>query len=111
LRGLESPISSIQLAQGEVHHVMPTVLIPTPFRGTTRGEAEIEVPIGTVLECLQSVEEHCPGFLQLCVDSDGVAQRWNKFFLNEVQIESSAALTTRVGESDRLGVLAAVAGG
>jgi len=90
---------------------MPTVLIPTPFRGTTQGVAEIEVPSGTVLECLQSVEERCPGFMQLCVDSDGVAQRWNKFFLNEVQIDSSDAMTARVEEGDRLEVLAAVAGG
>ena len=90
---------------------MPKVMIPTPFRGTTQGQAEIEVPSGTVLECLQSVNERCPGFLELCVDADGVAQRWNKFFLNEVQIESEGVLTTRVGESDRLEVLAAVAGG
>lgn len=90
---------------------MPTVLIPTPFRGTTGGKAEIEVPNGSVLECLQSVEESCPGFLQLCVDDNGVAQRWNKFFLNEVQIESEDVLTTRIEEGDRLEVLAAVAGG
>jgi len=85
--------------------------MPTTFRGTTQGEAELEVPSGTVLECLQSVGERCPGFLELCVDANGVAQRWNKFFLNEVQIESDDVLTARVGEDDRLEVLAAVAGG
>jgi molybdopterin synthase sulfur carrier subunit len=90
---------------------MATVLIPTPFRGTTQGKAEIEVPSGTVLECLESVEQSCPGFLPLCVDASGVAQRWNKFFLNEVQIESDDVLGARVGEGDRLEVLAAVAGG
>ena len=90
---------------------MPTVLIPTPFRGTTQGAAEIAVPNGTVLECLQAVNESCPGFLELCIDSNGVAQRWNKFFLNEVQIDSDSVLTTRVEEGDRLEVLAAVAGG
>ena len=86
-------------------------MIPTPFRGTTQGEDELEVPSGTVLECLQSVGERCPGFLELCIDASGVAQRWNKFFLNEVQIESDDLLTTRVEEGDRLEVLAAVAGG
>jgi molybdopterin converting factor small subunit len=90
---------------------MPIVMIPTPFRGTTQGAAKIEVPSGTVLECLQSVGERCPGFFELCVGADGAAQRWNKFFLNEVQIETDEVLTTRVEEGDRLEVLAAVAGG
>jgi molybdopterin converting factor small subunit len=90
---------------------MPMVMIPTPFRGTTNGVAEIEVPSGSVLECLQSVGDRCPGFFELCVDANGVAQRWNKFFLNGEQIETDQALTTRVEEADRLEVLAAVAGG
>lgn len=91
---------------------MPIVTIPTAFRGTTHGASHVEVPPGTIKSCLESVGAGAPGFLELCLDADGNAQRWLKFFVNEVQIADSVdALQVEVGEDDRLEVLAAVAGG
>jgi sulfur carrier protein ThiS len=91
---------------------MPIVAIPTAFRATTRGAAEIVVPAGTIKSCLESVGTQAPGFLELCLDADGKVQRWLKFFVNEVQLDESAdALAVEIGEDDRLEVLAAVAGG
>ena len=91
---------------------MPIVVIPSAFRGTTQGAAEVEVPAGSIRNCLENVGENAPGFLELCLDKEGNAQRWLKFFLNEVQLdESSDVLSTEVGPDDRLEVLAAVAGG
>jgi hypothetical protein len=50
--------------------------------------------------------------LELCLDAEGKAQRWLKFFVNEVQLDESLdALAVEIGEDDRLEVLAAVAGG
>lgn len=91
---------------------MPFVTIPTAFRGTTQGAAQVEVPAGNIKSCLESVGAQAPGFLELCLDADGKAQRWLKFFVNEVQLdESTDALAVEIGEDDRLEVLAAVAGG
>lgn len=91
---------------------MPVVVIPAAFRGTTNGAAEVEVPTGSIRSCLESVGADAPGFLALCLDEDGNAQRWLKFFLNEVQLEEGpAVLETQVRRSDRLELLAAVAGG
>ncbi|MGK0484557.1 MAG: hypothetical protein ACJAYI_000063 [Myxococcota bacterium] len=91
---------------------MPTVTIPTAFRGTTNGAAQVEVPVGSIKACLESVGADAPGFLELCLDAGGNAQRWLKFFVNEVQLDDSVdALSVEIGEDDRLEVLAAVAGG
>jgi hypothetical protein len=91
---------------------MPIVTIPTAFRGTTQGAAQVEVPPGNIKACLESVGAQSPGFLELCLDADGKAQRWLKFFVNEVQLDESAdALAVEIGKDDRLEVLAAVAGG
>lgn len=91
---------------------MPIVVIPTAFRGTTKNAAEVTVPAGNIRSCLENVGANAPGFLDLCLDADGNPQRWLKFFINEVQVaESEDALALEIGETDRLEVLAAVAGG
>jgi len=91
---------------------MPIVVIPLAFRGTTQGKGEVLVPAGTIKDCLEAVGAEAPGFLELCLDAEGRAQRWLKFFVNEVQLDESLdALSVAIGEDDRLEVLAAVAGG
>ncbi len=89
---------------------MPTVLIPAPYRAPTGNRAEIEVPAGSVLECLDAVEDQFPGFRELVVDEAGMVHRFVKLFINEEQIDSTA-LDLRLSEGDRLEVLAALAGG
>ena len=89
---------------------MPIVVVPTAYRGPTGGEGEIEVAGQTVLECLKAVEERYPGFIPQVLDAGGSVQRFVKLFVNEEQIEA-AALDTPVVETDRVEVLAAIAGG
>jgi molybdopterin synthase sulfur carrier subunit len=89
---------------------MPTVLIPAPYRAPTRNRAEVEVPAGSVLECLDAVEDQYPGFRELVIDGKGSVHRFVKLFINEEQIDSQA-LDLAVAKGDRLEVLAALAGG
>ncbi len=90
---------------------MPTIVIPPAFRGPTQGVGEIEVPVGNVRECLESVGTGAPGFLELCIDEEGNAQRWLTFFVNDTQLDTTDVLAVEIGKGDRLRVLAAVAGG
>ena len=90
---------------------MPVVLIPAPYRGPTRGEAEIEVSAATVGECVDVVESLYPGIRELVIDDAGNVQRFVKLFLNDVQLDSETALATPVVSADRVEVLAAIAGG
>lgn len=90
---------------------MPVVLIPAPYRGPTQGKTEVEVPVGTVLACIEKVESLHPGFFPLVIDDNGVVQRFAKLFINKVEIASDDIKKIEVGEGDELEVLAAVAGG
>ena len=90
---------------------MPQVLIPAPYRGPTKGLAEVEVPSGNVLACIEAVEAAHPGILPLVIDAQGEVQRFVKLFLNKEQIDGPEALGLEVTEADELEILAAVAGG
>lgn len=89
---------------------MPVVLVPTAYRGPTRGEAEIRVSGSTVIECLREVDAQYPGFLDLVSDANGAIHRFVKLFINGEQIDSNA-VDTALAADDRLEVLAAIAGG
>jgi len=89
---------------------MPTVLIPTAYRGPTAGVSEVEVAAGSARACLEAVAAQYPGFGDLVFDKAGALHRFVKLFLNEVQLESDP-LDQAVAEGDRLEVLAAIAGG
>lgn len=89
---------------------MPTVLVPTAYRGPTRGQAEVVVPGSTVRACLEGVEAQFPHFIEQVLDAEGNIHRFVKLFVNEEQIDNTAA-DTPVGPDDRVEVLAAIAGG
>ena len=90
---------------------MPTVLVPTAYRGPTGGLGEVEVEGACVLDCLRSVEARFPGFLGQVLDDGGEVHRFVKLFLNELQLEAGVSLATPVEDADRVEVLAAIAGG
>ena len=87
---------------------MPVVLVPTAYRGPTRGEAEVEVEGATVRACLEAVEARFPHFLEQVLDAKGDVHGFVKLFINEEQIDSA---DVAVQPDDRVEVLAAIAGG
>ena len=89
---------------------MPTVLIPTAYRGPTKGVSEVEVPAGSARACLEAVDAQHPGFADLVFDSKGGLHRFVTLFINGDQLDD-APLDQAVGDQDRLEVLAAIAGG
>ena len=89
---------------------MPTVLIPTAYRAPTHGKAEIEASGLDVRSCMRDVERQHPGFLALVFDADGCVHNFVKLLINGDEI-SREALETPVARSDRIEVLAAIAGG
>jgi molybdopterin converting factor small subunit len=89
---------------------MPIVLIPTAYRAPTQGKAEIEASGADVSSCLRDVEKQHPGFLDLVLDAKGRVHSFVKLFVNGDEIPRDA-LETRVRATDRIEVLAAIAGG
>lgn len=89
---------------------MPTVEIPPPYRGPTKGERYVEVEGTTIGECLRAVDSVHPGFGRLVFDASGDVHRFVKLFLNEAPVPRDA-LDTPVSEQDEVSILAAIAGG
>ena len=89
---------------------MPIVIIPPPYRGPTRGEAEVEVDASTIRGCLEAVEARHPGFGPQIFDAQGTPHRFVKIF-HGTELVDPAKLDTEVEEGDRIEVVAAIAGG
>ena len=89
---------------------MATVVIPPPYRGPTHGLEHVEVPGGSVRECIEAVEAQHPGFRGQILDDGGRPHRFVKLFRNGEQLMGDV-LAEEIGAGDRLEVLAAIAGG
>jgi len=89
---------------------MPTVLVPTAYRGPTRGEAEITVEGATLRDCLDAVEARYPGFRAQVLDERGLPHRFVKLFRNGEPLAADE-LDAPLSPDDRLEILAAIAGG
>ena len=89
---------------------MPSVKIPPPYRGPTRGQSCVEVTGATVRECLQAVEILHPGFASQVLDVKGLTHGFVKLFVNGDEIDRSA-LETPLRDGDEVEILAAIAGG
>ena len=90
---------------------MVIVAIPPPYRGPTRGEAEVEVGADTVSGCIDAVEAKYPGLKELVVDRGGRPHHFVRLFVNGHPLLGDAVLDHPVGPGDRLEILSAIAGG
>lgn len=89
---------------------MPSVKIPPPYQGPTRGEDRVRVEGATVRECIEAVAKRFPGFGEQVFDAEGNVHRFVKLFVNGDEIER-AATDTSVADEDEVEILAAIAGG
>ena len=89
---------------------MPQVVVPPPYRGPTQGQAELSAEGTTVRECLEHVAARFPGFSEQIFDAQGRVHRFVNLFVNGDEIDRGE-IDVPVGESDRVEILAAIAGG
>jgi len=94
----------------EESQLMPTVKIPAPYQGPTRGEGLIQVSGGTVRECCEAVEARYPGFGEQVFDGAGRVHKFVKLFVNGAEIDRSDA-DHALADGDEVEILAAIAGG
>lgn len=89
---------------------MPTLEVPPRYRGPTNGQGQIEVDAETVRACIEAVELKHPGFGELILDGEGHLRRFVRLFVNGEPLDR-AALDAPIANTDRIQVLAAMAGG
>ena len=89
---------------------MPIVSVPPPYRGPTRGEAQVPIEGATARECLVAVDAKYPGFAALVLDADGAPHGFVKLFVAERAL-GQADLDEPIRPDDELTVIASIGGG
>jgi sulfur-carrier protein len=87
------------------------VLIPTPLRRYTNGEAKVDASGGTVGDVLTELDVRYPGLKERVCDPDGEIRRFVNVFVNGENVRKLQGAATPVKSGDELGIIPAMAGG
>ena len=90
---------------------MATVLVPTPLRRLTGGQAKLEVSGNDVGDLLVAINQQYPGISDKVLDDDGNVKRFINVFVNDNEIRTLQGLQTPVAAADRVSIVPAMAGG
>jgi molybdopterin synthase sulfur carrier subunit len=87
------------------------VLIPTPLRRYTGGEAKVDASGGTVGDVLAELDARYPGIKERVCDPDGEIRRFVNVFVNGENVRKLQGAATPLKSGDELGIIPAMAGG
>lgn len=90
---------------------MATVLMPTPLRRLTGGQAKLTVEGSDIDALIQSINQQYPGISAKILDDDGNVKRFINIFVNDSEIRTLQGLATPVKTSDQISIVPAMAGG
>lgn len=90
---------------------MPTVRIPTPLRKLTDNQSEVVVEGDDLRSVVASLQAVHPGIGERLLDGDGELRRFVNVFVRDEDVRFQEGLDTKVGESDTVSIVPAVAGG
>jgi molybdopterin converting factor small subunit len=88
-----------------------TVLIPTPLRRFTGGEAKVAVGGSSVAEVLDALDAAHPGIGEQLRDDSGQLRRFVNVFVNGQNIRDGQGVDTPLSIGDEVGIIPAMAGG
>ena len=87
------------------------VLIPTPLRRFTEGQAKVAGQGTTVAELLADLGERYPGLRERICEPDGSIRRFVNVFVNGDSVRDGAGEATALAPGDEVGIIPAMAGG
>ena len=87
------------------------VLIPTPLRRFTNGEARVTAAGGTIAELLDALDATYPGFAERIRERDGQIRRFVNVFVNGENVRDREGADTPLKPGDEVGIIPAMAGG
>jgi len=88
-----------------------TVLIPTPLRRFTNGEAKVSASGSTVAALLEDLGARHPGLKERICEDDGQIRRFVNIFVNGENVRDHDGAETTVKSGDEIGIIPAMAGG
>ena len=90
---------------------MATVLVPTPLRRLTGGQAKLTVEGSDINVLIQSINQQYPGIADKILDGEGNVKRFINIFVNDDEIRTLQGIATPLQASDRVSIVPAMAGG
>lgn len=87
------------------------VLIPTPLRRFTNGDAKVVGTGTTVTELLDTLDLTYPGLSERLREEDGQIRRFVNIFVNGSNIRELDGSGTMLKPGDEVGIIPAMAGG
>ncbi len=88
-----------------------TVRIPTPLRKLTNELDVVSGDGGTLLACIDSLEQQYPGLKERLCDEGGELRRFVNVYVNGEDIRFQQGLQTPLKPGDEVSIVPAVAGG
>lgn len=88
-----------------------TVRIPTTMRPLVGGAKQVEVPAGSLLEVIGSLEAAHPGLRDRLLDDDGQMRKFVNIFVDDDDVRYLDGLATSVADGITVSIIPAVAGG
>jgi sulfur-carrier protein len=88
-----------------------TVLIPTPLRRFTGGDAKVAVVGSSVAQVLDALDAAHPGIGERLRDDSGQLRRFVNVFVNGQNVRDGQGVDTPVSAGDEVGIIPAMAGG
>ena len=90
---------------------MIKVRIPTPLRPLTRGQGEVEVTAGTIVDMIETLDTAHPGIKARLCDDSGELRRFVNIYVNEEDIRFLKGKDTSLKAGDEVSIVPAIAGG
>jgi molybdopterin synthase sulfur carrier subunit len=88
-----------------------TVRIPTPLRKLTNELDVVSGNGGTLLACIDSLEQQYPGLKDRLCDEGGELRRFVNVYVNGEDVRFQQGLQTPLNAGDEVSIVPAVAGG
>ncbi len=88
-----------------------TVRIPTPLRKLTNELDVVSGDGGTLMACIDSLEEQYPGLKERLCDEAGELRRFVNVYVNGEDVRFLSGLETALKAEDEVSIVPAVAGG
>jgi molybdopterin synthase sulfur carrier subunit len=90
---------------------MIKVRIPTPLRPLTKGQGEVEVSAGSILDLIDNLNAAHPGIKARLCDDSGELRRFVNIYVNEEDIRFLKGKDTSLKAGDEVSIVPAIAGG
>jgi sulfur-carrier protein len=90
---------------------MIKVRIPTPLRPLTKGQGEVEVSAGSIVDLIDNLNAAHPGIKARLCDDTGELRRFVNIYVNEEDIRFLKGKDTSLKAGDEVSIVPAIAGG